>query len=72
MAKFQIVKNVDLQMTIEVEADTLEEAYDKIDDAWANNEMFVQNYLQGAEVIDDTLDENPDATTYTMTLEEMC
>lgn len=72
MTKFQIVKNVDLQMTIEVEANTLEEAYDKIDDAWTNNEMFVQNYLQGAEVIDDTLDENPDATTYTMTLEEMC
>lgn len=71
MGRFFVGKDVQLSMTIEVEADSYEEAENIVEDAWANNETFVNNYCKYAASFDHgTYAGSP--ADYGMALDELC
>lgn len=52
MTAYNIVKDLNLTMTMSVEASSREEAIEKVNEAWSNNEEFVHNYLYQADIAD--------------------
>lgn len=52
MAIYDIAKDINLTLTMAVQADSEEEAIEKVENAWANNEKFVHYYLYEAQVVD--------------------
>lgn len=74
MSKFYVAKEMSLSMLIEVEATDEDEALTKVDDAWYDNQNFVNTYLQAADVMgsETYLVSSTDGYDTSMTLEEMC
>lgn len=71
MSTFYIGKECKLDMAIEVEADSYEEAVEKVENAWENNPTFVNNYFDHAASFENsTYAASP--ADYGMTLEELC
>lgn len=54
MTIYKIAKDIDMTLVMDVEADSLEEALDKVDDAWGNDSEFVRNFLDQAEITDES------------------
>lgn len=52
MATYEIAKDINLTLTMAVQADSEEEAIAKVENAWANNEKFVHYYLYEAQIIE--------------------
>lgn len=48
MATFFINKEARISMSIEVEAESEEEALSMVENAWENNEVFIANYYDNA------------------------
>ena len=71
MSTFYVGKTCQLDMAIAVQADSYEEAVEKVEEAWSNNETFVNNYFAHAASFEtDTYAATP--ADYGMTFEEMC
>lgn len=73
MAVFTVSKDANIGYLIEVEAETEQEAIEKVQDAWSNNPTFVKNYLEAAEIYDENT-YIADSRWYSesMTLDDMC
>lgn len=73
MATFTVAKDANIGYLIEVEADSEQEAIEKVQDAWSNNQAFVRNYLEAAEIYDENT-YIADSRWYSesMTLDDMC
>lgn len=71
MSNYYIAKEVKLEMSIQVEADSYEEAVAIVEDAWENDETFANNYLTHAAVFEDEVHSGTPAD-YNMTFEELC
>lgn len=72
MTTYKIAQDVNLTMLVSVEADSAEEAVEKVRGAWANSDNYVKEYLYSAVVIDEEIyDMSDDMYAQATPLDEM-